>query len=148
MLQKMIDDTRSAMRATARVSALAAATAIAAFVALSFLSAAAFLFVLERYGPVAACLSDAGFFCVVALALLLCLNASRRRTRPKEVAKSAIQEALADPMVIVAGLQLVRAIGVKRLVPIAAIAGVAFGLMAKSRDAANEEASNQARVAD
>jgi len=37
---------------------------------------------------------------------------------------------LADPMVVAAGLQIVRAIGVKRLVPIIAVAGLALGLMA------------------
>ena len=37
---------------------------------------------------------------------------------------------LTDPMVLATGLQIVRAIGVKRLIPIIAVAGLALGLMA------------------
>lgn len=47
---------------------------------------------------------------------------------------------LADPMLIATGLQIVRAIGVKRLLPILAIGGVALGIMA-SRAGATDEAS-------
>ena len=34
---------------------------------------------------------------------------------------------LADPMVVAAGLQIVRAIGVKKLIPILAVGGLALG---------------------
>jgi hypothetical protein len=47
---------------------------------------------------------------------------------------------LADPMLLATGLQIVRAIGVKRLLPILAIGGVALGIMA-SRAGASDEAS-------
>jgi hypothetical protein len=47
---------------------------------------------------------------------------------------------LADPMLIATGLQIVRAIGVKRLLPILAIGGVALGIMA-SRAGAPDEAA-------
>jgi hypothetical protein len=46
---------------------------------------------------------------------------------------------LADPMLLAAGLQVVRAIGVKRLIPILAVGGLALGFL-MSRGAANEEA--------
>ena len=59
--------------------------------------------------------------------------------RAAKAAKSAMHSALADPMLITAGLQVVRAIGIKRLVPILAVAGVALGVMAASRrDAADQ----------
>jgi hypothetical protein len=45
--------------------------------------------------------------------------------------------ALVDPMVVAAGLQVIRAIGVKRLVPLLAVGGLALGLLS-SRPASKE----------
>jgi thiamine monophosphate synthase len=44
-------------------------------------------------------------------------------------------------MVLAAGLQIVRTIGLKRIIPLVAIGGIALGLMANRRaaDAAEEE---------
>ena len=47
---------------------------------------------------------------------------------------------LADPMLLATGLQIVRAVGIKRLLPILAIGGVALGLMA-SRAGTTEDAA-------
>jgi hypothetical protein len=52
--------------------------------------------------------------------------------RPVEAAKSGISAMLSDPMTMAIGLQLVRAIGVKRLVPLLAIGGIALGLMTRA----------------
>ena len=41
-----------------------------------------------------------------------------------------MQTALADPMLVAAGIQVIRAIGVKRLIPILAVGGLALGLLA------------------
>ncbi len=56
-------------------------------------------------------------------------------------AKSAAQTMLADPMLLAAGLQVVRAIGIKKLIPILAIGGVALGFM-MSRGAAPPAAAD------
>jgi hypothetical protein len=45
---------------------------------------------------------------------------------------------LADPMVVAAGLQLVRAIGIKKLIPLLAVGGLALGLMANRSHAADQ----------
>jgi hypothetical protein len=37
---------------------------------------------------------------------------------------------LADPMMVAAGIQIVRAIGVKKLIPLLAVGGLALGLLA------------------
>ncbi len=55
--------------------------------------------------------------------------------RAAEAAKSAMHTALADPMLVAAGLQVIRAIGIKRLIPILAVGGIALGFLA-SRSAA------------
>ena len=51
---------------------------------------------------------------------------------------------LADPMLLATGLQIVRAIGVKRLLPILAIGGVALGIMASRGGAADETSAEPA----
>lgn len=51
----------------------------------------------------------------------------------KANAKSAFATAMSDPMMVAAGLQIVRAVGVKRLLPLLAVGGIAFGLMAQRK---------------
>jgi|SRR5579872_632813 hypothetical protein len=133
MFQSKIDEFRASLQASVRTSFVALAIAGAALIALTFLCAAGFLFILDRYGAIDACLTFACIFVVVVIALLVWYAVLKRRARkPKAVAKSAIQTAIADPMVVAAGLQLVRSIGVKKLIPIIAIGGVALGLMANA----------------
>lgn len=133
MLQSLIEDAKASVRAAAQTSGVVVAAAFTALATLSFLCAAGFVFVLDRYGLIIACLAGAGVFFVVTLFLLIWLEALHRRAaRPKEAARSAMQTALADPMVIAAGLQLVRTIGIKRLIPMVALGGVALGLLARA----------------
>jgi hypothetical protein len=130
MFQKVFDDIRQSIRASLRITSVAIAAAVTAILTVCFLCAAAFIFVLDRYGLIEACLAGAGFFLIVTLVLLAWyVSLQRRMSRPVEQAKSTFQSALADPMVLAAGLQLIRAVGVKRLVPLLAIAGLALGLM-------------------
>src|SRR6202008_5011071 len=95
----------------------------------------------QTYGPVEACLTGAGIFLIVALitAALYAFLKNRAREREREAAKSTPPTALADPMVVATGIQVIRAIGLKRLIPILAVGGLALGLFARrnhSSDAA------------
>jgi hypothetical protein len=141
MFQRMIDDIKDSTGRALRMTYLATAAGVAVLVTTSFLCAAAFVAVLQRYGLIEACLAGAGVFFVVALITggsYLALK-RRGRIRAAEATKSAMHTALADPMLVAAGIQIIRAIGVKRLVPILAIGGVALGLLAASRrDAADQ----------
>ena len=141
MFGRMIDDFKDQTGTALRLTSLAAAVAVALFVTTSFLCAAAFVFVLQKYGPIEACLTGAGIFFVVTLIAAGCYVARKNQaeTRAEETAKSAVQTALADPMLVAAGIQVIRAIGIKKLIPILAVGGLALGLMA-SRNAAAEEA--------
>jgi hypothetical protein len=131
MFQRWVDDFKESVATTLRLSSLAAAAAIALFIALGFLCAALFVFVLQNYGPVQACLAGAAVFLAVTLIAAICYVVRRNQIRAEaERAAKAAPSMLADPMVVAAGLQIVRAIGVKRLVPIIAVAGLALGLMA------------------
>jgi len=137
----MIDDFKDQTGTALRLTSLAAAVAVALFVTASFLCAAAFVFVLQKYGPIEACLTGAGIFFVVTLiaAGSYMVRKNQVKVRVEESAKSAAQTALADPMLVAAGIQVIRAFGIKKLIPILAVGGLALGLMA-SRNAAAEEA--------
>ena len=50
-----------------------------------------------------------------------------------------MHSALADPMLVATGIQLIRAIGIKRLVPILAVGGLALGILASRGSSAAEE---------
>jgi hypothetical protein len=141
MFQRMIDDFRTFTGTALRLTSLAAAVAIALFITTSFLCAAAFVFVLQRYGLIEACLTGAGVFFVVTAIAAGCymMRKNEVETRAAETAKSAVQTALADPMLVAAGIQLIRAIGVKKLIPILAVGGLALGLLA-SRNVSRDEA--------
>ena len=138
MFQRLIDDFKDSTGTALRLTSLAAAVAGALLVTTSFLCAAAFVFVLEKYGPVQACLTGAAIFFVVTMIAAICYAVRKRQVsvRAEHAVKSTAQTMLADPMLVAAGIQLVRAIGIKKLIPILAVGGLALGLM-MSRGAAN-----------
>jgi len=141
MFQKFMDDFRESTGSALRLTSLAIAVAVLLFITTSFLCAAAFVFVLQKYGLLQACLAGAGVFFVATMLAAISYIVRKRqiRKRPVEAAKSTMQAALSDPMVLAAGLQIVRTIGLKRIIPIVAIGGVALGLMASRRKPADDE---------
>lgn len=142
MFQRFIDDFKDSTGTALRLTSLAAAAAIALFITTAFLCAAAFILVLEKYGPVQACFTGAAIFFAVALVAAVTYAVRKRQIRvraeqaAREAARSAAHGLLADPMLVATGIQVVRAIGVKKLIPLLAVGGLALGLMA-SRSAAN-----------
>ena len=137
----MIDRFKESTASALRLSSLAAAVALALFVAISFLCAAAFVYMLQTYGPIQACLTGAVTFLILALvaAVFYVDRRNRARARAAEAARSAARSALADPMLVSIGIQLIRTIGIKKLIPILAVGGLALGFLA-SRHAATDEA--------
>lgn len=143
MFHKLIEDFRESTGTALRLTSLAAAVAVSLFITTGFLCAAAFVFVLERYGLMYACLAGAGVFFVASMLAAMCYAIRKRQVQRKPVeavkeAKSALQTALSDPMIVAAGLQIVRTVGVTRLVPILAIGGIALGFMASRRSTRDE----------
>jgi len=136
MFQRIIDGISASTGTTVRLTSLAAGAAFALFITTCFLCAAAFISVLNTYGPVQACLAGAGVFFLLTLATAVSYWAYKRELRKQaqiaaeRAAKSAASSMLADPMLLATGLQIVRAIGVRRLLPILAIGGVALGILA------------------
>jgi hypothetical protein len=140
MFGRMIDDFKESTGIALRLTSLAMATAVTLFIAIGFLCAAAFVYVLQNYGLIEACLTGAGVFTIVALITAICYIVRKNtvKERAKETAKSAMHSALADPMVVAAGLQIIRTIGIKRLVPILAVGGLALGFLASRNTQADE----------
>lgn len=139
MFHKFMDDFRESTGSALRLTSLAAAVAFSLFITTAFLCAAAFVFVLERYGLLQACLAGAGVFFVATLLAAVCYAVRKRQVKkkPVEAAKSTLQTALSDPMILAAGLQIVRTVGIGRMIPLLAIGGIALGVMA-SRRASND----------
>jgi hypothetical protein len=140
MMARIIDDLKESTGVAIRMTSLAAAIAFALFVTTSFLCAAAFVYVLQTYGLIEACLAGAVIFFVVAVVgiIVYAIQKAQARRHAQETAKSALHTALADPMVLTAGIHAARAIGIKRLVPLLAVGGLALGLLA------NRSSSHQA----
>ena len=143
MFQRMINDFKESTGTALRLTSLAAAAAVALFIATSFLCAAAFVFAYQKYGLVEACLTGAAVYLVVALVAAGCYMARKRQIEARaahaaETAKSAAQTALADPVLVAAGLQVIRAIGVKKLIPILALGGLALGFLASRNSSADQ----------
>ncbi|MGB6395274.1 MAG: hypothetical protein WBF73_06280 [Bradyrhizobium sp.] len=140
MFQRIVDDFKESTGAALRLTSLAAAAALALFITTAFLCAAAFILVLERYGPVEACFTGAAIFFVVTLIAAGSYMARKRQVklRAQAAAKSVAQTMLADPMVVAAALQIVRSIGIKKLIPLLAVGGLALGLMATRSHAADQ----------
>jgi len=134
MLQNFIDGLKDSTGIALLTTSLIAAVAILLFVTSSFLCAAAFVFILQRFGLVFACLTGGSIFFVISLATIGCYLYAKRQSKrhlPAKVAKSALATAMSDPMMVEIGFQIVRAVGVKRMLPLLAIGAVAFGLMAQ-----------------
>jgi hypothetical protein len=137
---RIVDEIKESASSALRQVSLISAAALALLIAAGFLCAAGFILVLENYGAVAACLAGAAVFFIVAIiagsvyALRKRQIAARARQRSKTMA-----HLFADPVVVTTGLKIVRAIGMKRLIPLIAVGGVALGLLA-SRGAARDEA--------
>jgi hypothetical protein len=132
MFARMIEDMKESTGLALKMASVLAAVAIALFIMLSFLCAAAFVYVLQTYGPIAACLTGAGVFLLAALIAATIYAGQKRqaRRRAAQATKSALHSALSDPTLMTAALQVIRVVGVKKLVPILAVGGLALGLLA------------------
>ena len=133
MFARVIDDLKESAGHAVKMTSLAAAIAITFFITLCFLCADLLVYVSQNYGPVAACLLGAAIFLAIALTCLVVYAGWKRQARRQAAeahAKSVLQTALRDPALVATGIQLVRAIGVKKLVPILAVGGLALGLLA------------------
>jgi hypothetical protein len=144
MFQRAIDDFKEGTGNALRLTSLVVVAVVAGFITIVFLCAAAFVFVLQNYGLIEACLSGAAIFFLLTLIAVVTYEIRRKSMKKRAAAraataKSATQNLLSDPMLMTAGLQLVRAIGIKKMIPILALGGLALGLLAGRRDRNDED---------
>src|SRR3981081_2514734 len=88
MFARLIDDFKDQTGSALRLTSLAAAAARVLFVTTSFLCAAAFVFVLQKYGPVEACLTGAGIFFVVTLIAAGCYMMRKNQVKKQMKARA------------------------------------------------------------
>ncbi len=143
MLERMIAEFKESTGHTVRLTSLALAAAAGLFVTICFLCAAAFVAVFNAYGLIAACLTGAAIFFVATLIAAISYTVRRRAlaaqaSQAADTARSAMQSVLADPMLLASGLEVVRLIGAKRLIPILAVGGLALGFLASRHAAGNQ----------
>ncbi len=98
---------------------------LAGMIALFFFTFAAFVSAQDAYGTVAAALILGLFFLAVTVAILVTILIMRRRAA-RQLAKRD-QQWWSDPAVIATGVELVRIIGVRRIVPAVALGAVILG---------------------
>jgi len=103
MFQRMIDDFKEQTGSALRQSSRAAAAALSLFITTSFLCAAAFVVVLEKYGLMQACLAGAALFFIVNMIAAGSYMVRKRqievraRERAKDAARSRFTAASPTP---------------------------------------------------
>lgn len=147
-VERIVDDVKDSIGSGLRLSVLAAAAGVALLITSGFLTAALFVFVQQREGTVAACLSAAALFFIIALIAAGSyiahqrkrerLLAEARRKAKAAAAAAAPPSIFSDPAMLAIGLQVVRTLGFKRVVPLVAVAGAVAAFFASQRGARNE----------
>lgn len=147
MIQRFIDDVRVATGTAARQTFFIGAVAISLFITTLFLCAAAFVVMLQKFGLVEACLTGAAIFFILTLITAGTYIVTKRSAAKRVVkeTKSATQSFIPDPMMLATGLQVARAIGFKRILPILAIGGLALGILAARQASGGTNASDEAQ---
>lgn len=138
MFGGLIDDLKANIRLSIASLVWGGIAAAAGVAGLLFLSVGGFLWLSQRYDPITACLV-LGIAYVLLAAIALTVVASVRSGRRKKAPPPAPAQPQwwTDPVAIMTALQLVKAIGISRLLPIAVLGAVAAGF-AMERSAKRE----------
>jgi hypothetical protein len=140
MFQHLLDDVKDRVGHAARLASVAAVMVVALFVAVSFLCAAAFICVFQRYGLITACLAGAAVFFLLGIICAVVYFVQKRHAKARSKATRSVPHSLlTDPVLLATGLQVARAVGLKRLLPILAIGGLALGFLAGRRNTDDEQ---------
>jgi hypothetical protein len=132
---------------TAIYGSVAAAAGMAAFI---FACIALFFWTQQHYDTIIAAAAVGGLFLLVMIVALIGMAVARRRAAKAEQEASQTPAWLSDPAMILAGVQLIRTLGLGRLVPVLVIGAVAAGLIAgspKRRPERNRATSPERRAA-
>jgi hypothetical protein len=114
---------------------------ISALAGITFLAVAAYAWLAYTYEPVTAGLVLAGFFAGIAVIAAIVCVVVKRRTAARAKAKLAAEASslLFDPRMLVAGFEVLRMLGWRKIAPLALVALLAAGI-SRERSRASEPA--------
>jgi len=133
LLQMLSANLQAGARRALRSASLNLVMVASLIAMIAFVAAALFVAVREAFGAVAACIACAALFGLIAVIASVCLDRMQQSLKTHRVAapKSATVSAMSDPVVVAAGIELARAAGFRRLLPLLALAGVAAAVAAR-----------------
>ena len=155
MFGSLIDDLKAKVDGMLKLAVAGAIAASAAVVAFMCFTVALFLWMQEIYGTLEAWLAIGACFAALAMLGGIFMIVLRRRTHPVKAATvraeepSMIARLLQEPAVLLTGLQILRLVGARRILPLVILGAVAGGLMlnrnghASHHDAAAEQPSDE-----
>jgi hypothetical protein len=147
VLTGFLDDLKRRVDGALKIAVAGAVAAAASTAAFACLAIVLFLWTQQNYGTMQAWLALAGLFAAVAAIGGIVVLAVRRRPppAPRERETPAFARLLQEPAVLLTGLQLVRGLGVRELLPLLVLAAVAGGVMT-SRNGRSDPAHHQERA--
>lgn len=145
MFGSLFDDLKFKVDGMLRLAVAGAIAAAAGVVAFFCFAVALFLWVQDTYGTLEAWLALASLFLAIAIVCAIMMSVIRRRPAMRREAPrpapapSAAKSLLQDPAILLTGLQIVRVLGVRGILPIVLLGAVAGGLL-MSRNGHSAEA--------
>lgn len=142
MFGSLIDDLKAKVDGMLKLAVTGAIAASAAVVAFMCFTVALFLWMQQTYGTLEAWLAiGACFAALAALGVIFMLVLRRRELANKAKAVSAraeepsmVARLLQEPAVLLAGLQMMRLVGRRGILPIVLLGAVAGGIMMNHRN--------------
>ena len=99
-----------------------------------FFCIALFAWLAQQYGSITAGLVIGGIFLLITLTTgVVCMTVRRKRVKTRASEAAAGSNCWQDPALLLTGLQIARMIGVRRLLPIAIVGGIAAGLLSSQK---------------
>lgn len=155
MFGGLIDDFKVSLQLTLRAMIAGVIFAAAGVAAFACGLVILFLWTLETYGALYAWGAIAGVFGGLALAALIPLlstrsrrrtlaRAAERRAAEAEAGRSRNPEWWQDPAMLLTGVQVVRAVGLRRLLPLLAVGAVVAGVALARQPAQDDDTTLQA----
>jgi hypothetical protein len=148
----LFDDLKSKVDGMLKLAVAGAVIAAALVAAFMSFTVALFIWTQAAYGPLEAWMAVGALFAVVAVIAGLFLLALRRRIPPPPRKRphepSPVTRLLQEPAVLMTGLQLVRMVGARGLLPIILLGAVAGGLMMNRNGHSTRHAPDTEHAAD
>lgn len=134
MLAGPLAELKARLDVSLRAAAWGAVAALAGVVAMLFFCIALFAWLAQQYGSITAGLVIGGIFLLITLTTgVVCMTVRRKRVKTRASEAAAGSNCWQDPALLLTGLQIARMIGVRRLLPIAIVGGIAAGLLSSQK---------------